>query len=138
MWPSLFILTCSTGALATATCPLEREFWATAGLPARRLQEEQLQSQGWGLWDLDCANRFLEQTPGAYPHPSQRRRAAQSWGNGSSTSEQGGGPEYHQADGETEALKAGGPVMRRQAFCPLSSPSPAQAQATFWVSWIVW
>lgn len=105
-----------------ATCPL-KELWATAGLPARRLQEEQLQAQGWGLWDLDCASRFLEQTPGAYPHSSRRRRAAQSWGNGSSTSEQGRGPEYHQAGEETEAPKAGGPVMRRQAFCPLSSPS---------------
>lgn len=74
MQPSLFTLTSSTGALATATCPLEGEFWATVGLQAswdHKAPGGAAAVLGPGLWDLGCANRFLEQTPGTYPHPSQ-------------------------------------------------------------------
>lgn len=40
-------------------------------------------------------------------------------------SEQGRSPEYHQAGGETEALKAGGPVMRRLSAHSPPLPGPA-------------
>lgn len=50
MQPSLFTLTSSTGALATATCPLEGEFWATVGLQASLGQQGSRRSgcSPWG------------------------------------------------------------------------------------------